>query len=344
MDAQRPKRHRVRLVLAGLAFSLAAASAVTGAVVGRAGSKAPRLAISAESLDLGEGKPKEKLRGALTLTNSGAEPLEFRLTATCGCSELTPREGQIAPSESREIEIALELPGHAPSQQETRVTVLTNDPGQPVAGCHVVARCPPPFSATPQQIDFGELFAEQVAGAQATVEVNDRTGKPLRDPAALHVRRAPSLVQVTTEKGDNGALRLRVTLSSDMRAGDLYDAIEVALDGTEGVVKIPIRARVVAPVSVVPSTVFLRIDPESGTYCHVDLLVISRRSARSGRISLATPLAGVVLEELSSADPLRRRVRLKFTDLTLGERTDVRFTFDGSEHNVIATLVPSTQP
>jgi hypothetical protein len=117
MDRHSQNRRRLRRWLAAVAFALSAACAVTGAVAGRAASKAPRLALSTAQLDLGEGKPSEELRGVLELANTGQETLEFQLSATCGCSKLAPQKGQLAPGERQEIEIALKLPAHTGSAQ-----------------------------------------------------------------------------------------------------------------------------------------------------------------------------------------------------------------------------------
>jgi hypothetical protein len=342
MDVENQSRRHLRRILGGAAFLLAAASAVAGAVTGRTASKTPRLAISTGSLDLGEGKPNEKLRGGLELTNNGVAPLVFELTATCGCSELSPRKGQIAPGQRQAINIGLQLPRHAPSQQETHVTVQTNDPDWPVVGCHVVARCPSPFITTPRQVDFGELLREQVPAAQATLEITDRNGKSLGDPAALRVLRAPSGVKVGTEQADHGAVRLRVALLSDLPPGDLYGAIQVELAGAEGTVSIPIHVRVVEPISVVPSTVFLRIDPHTQKYCPIELLVVNRRNEKPlGAVSLVAPSAGVTLEEIRGAHASRRRLRLSVPDtLIVTTPTHLRLMFDGSPHEGLVTLVP----
>ena len=108
----------------------------------------PRLGLPAHPLDLGRGRPGQVVDGSFQLTNRGDAPLRFQLSASCGCTDLSPRAGTIAPGESTIINVGIRLQEMG-TERQVRVSVGTNEPDSPAAGYVVFAACPAPMTAPP---------------------------------------------------------------------------------------------------------------------------------------------------------------------------------------------------
>jgi hypothetical protein len=127
------------------------APVIVGACVGLAVksyrySATPTLKLSTQYLDLGEGKPKERMKGEFTITNSGRRPLVFAINASCGCTSLDPRNGTLVAGGSQKIEIAVVLPENTGTQRNSQVAITSNDPTSPTSILNAAARCPSPLT------------------------------------------------------------------------------------------------------------------------------------------------------------------------------------------------------
>lgn len=305
-----------------------------------------RLELSATEIDLGEGAPNEIVRGVLQLRNSGSAPLTFSIERSCGCTELQPNKGTIPAGKQLEIAVGVRLPGHTGSEQNVSLTVNSNDPERPVVHCAILALCPAPFDVSPAFVNFGELLQDDIASAVQVLEVRGNDGNPPPDFDRLQVRHKSPLMRVAKRRMAGRPHQIRVSLSPDLSRGDLYDTIELTGAGSERVVRVPVSARIVDPVSIVPSTVFLRVDPETGTYSPVELLIVSRRGALpSDGLKILGGPAGVRVEELKEdpASSTRRRVRLIVAGgAALEAETELRLSF--KEENVPLTLTLMKPP
>ena len=287
---------------------------------------APKLEFSATRLDLGDGKPNEIVRGELTLTNPGNSPVAFSLIKHCGCTELAPLAGELAPGASERIQVGLQLASHANSEKNISIEVQAGEPAAIVARCVVSARCPAPFSVTPAFLSFGSLTSEEVGSTYRELRIGCMDGQPplVADRLCVeHANNAFRVERVGPTSADS--VVLRVSLATGHSPGDFYDAVDLRLAGSDYVMRVPLSAAIVEPISVVPATVSLRRDGDHQAFRPVQLLVICRAGGKHlGKVSLADGPPGVEIDDLGSASPGRRRIRLSVSGDTIdwrGQRT-----------------------
>jgi hypothetical protein len=278
----------------------------------------PRLELSASRLDLGEGKPNELLHGSLQLRNVGSEVLEFEITASCGCTELTPRRGTIPAGNEQDVRLAVQLPDHANSERSVQLVIKTNDPQHPAAGCSIVAKCPAPFRVTPAFVDFGKISRGTTSVKPAEVRVTVAEGEHRRvctrlaDAAFVVVSEQPGLV--------------RVAPAGDLAFGDHHGTLELFLEGSEDrVVRVPLRVQVPAPLSVTPSTLTLRRD-SAGQFSPVYWIVAGESgSAPLGEVQAVNAPREFRIEEVGQIGDRRRRYRLTIEE---GWKAPERFSLE----------------
>lgn len=341
-----------RKLLTGRGGRYAAAFAVALLIAGGAGVIAviarpnvPVLELSTERLDLGEGKPDEMLRGGFWIINRGSKELEFSIQSSCSCGDLTPRSGTVSPGDRQEVKLGVELPDHANSERSVRVAVKSNDPHNPVATCLVTAKCPSPFQVRPKVVEFGDLLEEELDATVVSVTITGPGGEPLPEPGRLQISNESEHFQVVREAAGQGVLQLKVSIAPDLPRGDLFDAIEVRLEGDDRVVRVPLHVRRVAPVYAVPSTVFLEFDSEAREYMPVEMFLVSGRTdVHLGNPELAEGPKGLRIELLGRTDAAKRRLKLivdSSADLAEQERFALRV--EGVEESVWVNLVDSSR-
>jgi hypothetical protein len=95
----------------------------------------PSIALSHTRLDLGQGRPGEQLEGSFTVSDRGSEPLEFKLSASCGCAFVRPMAGTLAPARSQTVTLGIRLPATINSEKHAQILIHSNDPRQPRVVC-----------------------------------------------------------------------------------------------------------------------------------------------------------------------------------------------------------------
>ncbi|HUY34421.1 MAG TPA: DUF1573 domain-containing protein [Pirellulales bacterium] len=305
----------------------------------------PRLELSTQRLDLGDGKPNEELHGELVVTNRFAEPLDFSVTTTCGCMKPKPVKGSIEPGGRQTIELGIKLPGHANSEKNATATIHTttqrpDDPLPEAMTCAVLARCPAPFNISPAYVDFGTASREKADDLNQEVRVQSVPGKPTVSTENLQVEHDQRAFQVATSTADDGAVLLRVSLARDLPYGDHYDTVELHLAGSDYVMRVPLHARLAEPVTIVPAKVFLRKDPKTGRFRPVTVLVISRAPAGAvGPVRLVGGPTGMLLEDRGAARATQRRVCLSAEGELAPFESVLRLAADGVENELSLKLV-----
>ena len=260
MDAVREsqsgnQRRRVIRCLVGVLLSgfviVVAILFLKSPLTGMSSLAAPRLTVSTTRLDLGDGKANEILRGSLLLRNDGGTPLEFSITKSCGCTELTPSTGTVSPGGSANIAVGIKLDGHTNTERSVMVSINSNDPKQSVVNCTARARCPAPFEVAPAFLDFGKVAPNKVASLSAGINVKlvDSERRTLRaqigGSSFVASIEAPGIV--------------RVKPIDALAFGNHYDVLELFLDGSsERLVRVPLQVEVSPPLSAIPSTLILR--------------------------------------------------------------------------------------
>lgn len=145
-------------VIRGIAFSAAVLYLVVLSVTAARKKDGPRFVIDpAARKDFGDGKPNELLSASLGFKNIGDEPLQFSLSASCGCTELNPHTGTVPPGGSQTIRLAVRLSEFSGSEKSVVVSVKTNDRHKAASSYTFTAKCPAPFSVAPAYVDFGSV-------------------------------------------------------------------------------------------------------------------------------------------------------------------------------------------
>ena len=86
----------------------------------------PELVLPAQRLEMSDCIPGQESVGTFELKNAGTGPLTFSLEASCGCSDLAPREGTIPPGGTQTIQMMVRLKEDGEAKR-ILVTIETND-------------------------------------------------------------------------------------------------------------------------------------------------------------------------------------------------------------------------
>lgn len=287
------------------------------ASVGPKSASVPQLEFSTERLDLGDGKPNEILRGELTLFNRGAEKAKFSLIKHCGCTELSPLSGDLAPGASETIHVGLQLANHANSEKNTSIEIKAGEPPTIVRSCIVAARCPAPFLVEPAFINLGSLGPDEIADAWAEIRIRPVDGRRPFDieAAAINQNDAAFTVERVMMPTCNSVAALevmfRLKLASGLRPGDYWGTLEVRLRDSEYSVRVPLSVTISEPISVIPRSFSLRPERNGAKFGPAYLLVLDHRgSGTLGEVSLVDGPPGLGIEDLGDTAHGRRRLRL----------------------------------
>ncbi len=94
--------------------------------------KAPRLALSVSSVDMGRVRDNAKIARDITITNNGRSVLDIRaLQPNCTCVSAAVDKSVLKPGESATMTVTFDSNGRKASQQKA-VTIYSNDPQNPV--------------------------------------------------------------------------------------------------------------------------------------------------------------------------------------------------------------------
>ncbi len=117
---------------------------------------APRLELSRTRVDLGEVAPEETVSQVVSLRNIGKKRLDIQdIKTSCGCTLTKAEKTALAPGEASQLEISFIA---SSSQISTaRVTIVSNDPRDPVQFIDVVAKKPLSATVAPRTILFHGL-------------------------------------------------------------------------------------------------------------------------------------------------------------------------------------------
>jgi hypothetical protein len=267
----------------------------------------PSIAVSHTRLDLGEGRPGEQLEGSFTVSNRGSEPLEFKLSASCGCAFVRPMAGTLAPGESQRITLGIRLPQAINSEKSTRVAIQSNDPRQPQVICAATARAPAPWEVSQTCIDFGYLLRREL-DKPPTQRLVVRPGKGTNalPTSVVQVRAASQAYTVRTRRRRDGTLVVEVSLCPGLADGRYNSTLELGAGDEALTMSIPLVARIGPGISVIPERVRLRARAEGG-YEPAGVHVVSHQpGVQLGPLRICRCPAGVEVEERAVAASLRR--------------------------------------
>ena len=277
----------------------------------------PRLEIEQTDINLGIGSPNQVLNGQVRFKNSGNRVLEFELFPSCGCTSLSPKKGVIAPGLSAAADVAITLSSTPGSTRSVTIRISSNDPRSPDAACFVSAKCPALVVATPSVVDFGSIRAGEPKTLEREIALTSEKEAigalfPRLEIVQRNARLPIRSTFFTTDTESRVSLRLQIIDPAQLEIGEYTDSLSLRAIGKAEVTEIPVRVRVVNALSVVPSTVFLLRDKSAVVYRPFDIIVVltsNERDDRLGNVRLLDTPAGVVIEDLGSLGPKRRRIR-----------------------------------
>jgi hypothetical protein len=125
----------------------------------------PTIQVDKPVHDFGTVPEGEKIRHLFTVKNTGGSPLEIKsVSATCGCTAAAPREKQIPPGGSGQIEVTFDT-RNRPGVNEKTVTVVSSDPRTPTLQLRIRAEVESMLGLEPAYTQL-----EAAVGEKRTVE------------------------------------------------------------------------------------------------------------------------------------------------------------------------------
>ncbi len=293
--------------------------------------KSPRLVVPQEPVHLGSGYRDEIVDGAVVLSNEGAAPLSIDVSASCGCTDVSPRVATIAPSELLTLRfgVRLEEPGR---DRTVQITVASNDPTGPVRTFPVMATCLAPIATEPARIDFGS--SDHGTFPPVRLRAWLRSGDRLDAMTGVVVEADDPRIVTDVGTEEDGSLGVVVQLVEPIVApvrGTIH--IRTASRGFEA--EIPVEADYVPKVVVAPAWIKVR----SGEPFHEQVILSSTSDEPLGPLERSESPAGIVVTELTPK-PGRRRQFLLSGDGPNSENlpAEVRLHLRGSHEPSVVRL------
>jgi hypothetical protein len=265
----------------------------------------------------------EILDDRFQLRNHGTAPLEFSLTVSCGCSDLSPRAGTIPPGEAQDVHIGVELKEEG-TEKILYVGIASNDPTTPKATYVVKAYCTSPLVLTPKTVNFGQVLRGQTP--RIDVKVTDENDQPLDAPGGLVVKSGSPYVCCESRVDDAKNSIVSVILAGEAPSGWLSERINLRLAGQDRSVELFVVANILDAIAVAPTV----LDLEPGARRSI-ITVWRPDGGPLGRLTKVDAPAGVSLEALGSAKDRRRRFEVRAENVVPGTSGAVGLTFEDTD-------------
>lgn len=224
----------------------------------------PKLELGMTEWNIGTiwwGDPAET---QLVIKNVGDAPLTIEHVKTsCGCTVAQPNKSLLAPGESDSVKLTYNTRKGVVKVSQN-VTVTTNDPQRPSVVIPVHGEVRPLFNATPTSaIAFNQISTE--SKLTQTVELTSAYDKPLH----LKLKPVPanSPFDVALEELEPGKkYRLSATTRPPLTLGYRNEHVQFETgDATHPSFEINVTANALAPVSVLPSTIYIYSSQQKST-------------------------------------------------------------------------------
>lgn len=136
----------------------------------------------------------------------------------------------------------------------------------------------------------------------------------------------------------------RLTLQGMPPTGSFYDTLEFRVLDSREIVRVPVSARVLDRVSVIPANVFLRRKHKSGDYEPLSILFTSSSTDIDlSRIRLANE-TNFEIDRVESLDKRRYRVQLSATREIAESPTEVQFVVSDMEKVTVRVFASNPPP
>lgn len=124
--------------------------------------------------DFGVAGPRAKITHTFKFSNTGKSPLKISgVTTSCGCTAALLSGRDIAPGSSGEIRATFETRRYE-GNQETTITVHSNDPGEPEIDLAIRGTIKRDVAVVPQGINFGDIEkGRTVAGTVRVLQLSE---------------------------------------------------------------------------------------------------------------------------------------------------------------------------
>jgi hypothetical protein len=304
----------------------------------RATDPVPILRVPDSPVTIGPDRPGGTARGEISIANAGAAELAFEITASCGCTDVEPRKGNILPSETRTIAISVRLPDVSGGEQAVTLTIASNDPDAPTQRVVAIAKCLIPFRTIPESINFGNICPDDLPNRSCVLSISDADGKRVCDGGVVTFRSANGNTKLSWQSGTPDECGVRVGIVTNAIDTDISDVIELRMPHSDIPVKIPVYAHIVYPVRAVPSCVFLHRGSDSSQPPSAKVIVVSDRPL--GEFRTLDSIAGVaLLEEKSNGATHFKTLRLTLNEPIAPARATLRIKFTNYEVPLTLTLL-----
>ncbi len=176
----------------------------------------PRLEAPSLPLHLGRGKPGQVLDGSIRLRNTGGQPLAFTVQTSCGCTDVRPRAGTLAPRDALDVHLGVRL-DTAGSERDVLVTIVSNDPARPSVNVMLRAECPAPIKVSPARADFGSVARSTTTSL--ALEAFDDQDRPFGPSSGLEAATADDWYDLKLAPGEGPAMTWQVVLKEGLPVG-----------------------------------------------------------------------------------------------------------------------------
>ncbi|MCL6507649.1 MAG: hypothetical protein K6T59_11530, partial [Bryobacteraceae bacterium] len=245
---------------------------------------------------------------SFTVSNRGSEPLEFKLSASCGCAFVRPMAGTLAPGESLAISLGIRLPPTINSEKSAQILIRSNDPRQPQVVCAATARAPAPWEVSPTHVNFGYVLRQELAQPPwQRVVVRPGRGKNALPTSAIRIQAPATAYRVRWRARPDGALVIDISLRPGLSDGRYTSTLYLGHAEDPTLISIPLDAELGPAIALVPARVRLVRDEGTGTYRPAPVIAVSQKA------DLAVPAlapvdwpAGVRLRD-AQTEPARLR-------------------------------------
>ncbi len=207
--------------------------------------KGPSIVFDSISKNFNKVPEGEVIRHVFKFANKGDATLEIvRVDASCGCTTALLSADKIAPGRSGEIEVKVETKDLSATELNKTISVMSNDPKQPVLTLTITGSVEPEFMLSELSIFFGNVPRGQEVSREIVVTVPP-------DKSSLLVSAASTDAQVTVKlepvAGSNGKkYRVIAVQKPDTAEGYHFGTINIKTTSrVKPELKIPVRGLVV---------------------------------------------------------------------------------------------------
>ncbi|MFA5043792.1 MAG: DUF1573 domain-containing protein [Kiritimatiellia bacterium] len=191
------------------------------------------------------------------LANEGAAPLViYRVQTDCGCARVRLENRIIHPGEQIAVQVRLILKGRSGAQHK-RVTIESNDPGQPRLTLSLIGGAVAEVAVKPDRIYWGNLRSDAAEVKTVSIEFDDSAPGHVTGAGALLPAFA---VDLETNKPGR-AYRLRIRPVLPLILGRFATEVWIATDAPRYPrLTVSMQGRVVGDIYTVPDEIRLAGD------------------------------------------------------------------------------------